>query len=56
MLALVGRLLVAAGTVLVCTRCGYEAHVPVPRLDPAGYTEACELFLARHRDYEAASS
>ncbi len=39
----------AAGSLLHCGRCGTEAVAPLPRRDPAGYSTACEDFVAAHR-------
>ena len=41
--------IVGAGCVLLCLRCRLEAHAPIPRRDPAGYTRTCEAFLEEHR-------
>jgi hypothetical protein len=38
-----------AGSVLVCTACGGEAHVPGPRRDPAAYSTACEEWIEKHK-------
>lgn len=44
---------VAAGSVLVCTRCHAQVQAPLPRVDPPGYTRSCEVFLEGHRHCEA---
>lgn len=38
-----------AGCVLLCIRCGVEAHGPIPRLDPSGYNSMAEDFLREHK-------
>lgn len=38
---------------LSCSRCGAEGRAPLPGVAPAAFTEACELWLAKHRNCEA---
>ena len=42
--------IVGAGAKLVCLYCNAQGTAPAPRLDPAGYTGACEAFLTRHQN------
>ncbi len=43
---------VGAGASLACLHCSARVTAPIPRLDPKGYSQACESFVALHRACE----